>query len=167
MGIFSKIFGGQDALQTDARRVYSDLLAQSRMPEFYTLAGYEDNYDGRVEVLTLHMAALFFALRRFDDQGAKLSQAVFDEMKDDFEIALREEGLSDGGVKNRIKPIVAHFYTQVKCYTDVLDGDATAKDWPTPAARDYFTALNLAMVDKTLGQIAMVDLDFPPITKNS
>ena len=121
MGVFSGLFGRQDTAKRDARRVYNLVMKQSRQPVFFGQARFPDNYDGRIDVLTLHMGIVFEALRRHGEQGNRLAQALFDEMKDDFEIALREEGISDTGVAKRIKPMIQLFYTRVKAFTESFE----------------------------------------------
>lgn len=123
MGLFDKLMGRTLPERQDARRIYFRLLEQSRSPLFFGTGRVGDDYDGRIDMLTLHMAIMLFRLRREDEDGKLLSQALFDEMKDDFEIALREEGISDTGVKKRIKPMISHFYDRVKRYSEAFDSD--------------------------------------------
>ncbi len=120
MGLLSKFFGQSDAAKTDARRIYRIIMEQSRKAVFYGDGRISDNYDGRIDVLTLHMACILKALNQHGEQGSRLGQALFDEMKDDFEVALRELGISDTGVAKRIKPMISHFYARVKIYTEAL-----------------------------------------------
>jgi len=127
MGFFKKLFGREDAAATDARRIYSALMAQSRKPAFYGAARFADDYDGRIIVLTLHIAAILSNLNRFGENGERLGQALFDEMKDDFEIALREEALSDGSVKKRIQPMISLFYDRVKKFAEALNHTDSTK----------------------------------------
>ena len=121
MGLLKRLFGREDAATTDARRVYAKLMTQSRLPEFYGAGRFADSYDGRIDVLTLHIAAILSNLNRFGQNGERLGQALFDEMKDDFEIALREEALSDASVKKRIQPMISLFYDRVKKYAEALN----------------------------------------------
>ena len=120
MGILSQIFGKPDALQIDAQRLYRSLMQQSRRATFYGKGRIIDNYDGRIDVLTLHMACVLKALYASGPQGARLAQALFDEMKDDFEVALRELGIADTGVAKRMKPMISYFYARVKIYDAAL-----------------------------------------------
>jgi cytochrome b pre-mRNA-processing protein 3 len=176
MGFFSKLFSkvtGGDSAMRDARQIYERALAQSRQPAFYGQDRFADTYDGRIDVLTVHIAGLLSALNRFGEQGERLGQALFDVMKDDFEIALREEGLSDAGVAKRIKPMIGLFYTRVKRYaealrgeaaeaglteafTESLDGEAFAK----PMA-EYLQAFDGILAEKSLGEIAMARFHMP------
>ena len=123
MGLFDRLMGRNLPERRDGRKIYFRLLEQARSPEFFQAGGFVDDYDGRIDVITLHMAVLFERLRQDGEDGKLLNQAIFDEMKDDFEIALREEGIADTGVKRRIKPMIGHFYDRLKAYTDALHSD--------------------------------------------
>jgi len=118
--LLKQLFGRGDAATTDARRIYTQLMAQSRRAQFFGQERFADSYDGRIDVLTLHIAAILSNLNRFGQNGERLGQALFDEMKDDFEIALREEALSDASVKKRIQPMISLFYDRVKKYAEAL-----------------------------------------------
>jgi len=176
MSFLSRLFGRQDAAVTDARRIYTALMAQSRNPDFYGESRFADDYDGRIDVLTLHIAAVLSNLNRFGQNGQRLGQALFDEMKDDFEVALREEALSDASVKKRIQPMISLFYDRVKTYAEALHKDkpnestrsAFKETLPTEAApafianmSTYLLAFQNNLSGLTLGEIAMTSFEFP------
>lgn len=176
MGLLSKFFTRKSPQLRDAEAIYAKLLAQSRNPRFYGPGRVADNYDGRIDFLTLHIAPVLHVLRRHGKNGKALSQAIFDVMRDDFDIALREEGISDTGVSRRIKPMMQLFYTRLKSYTDALMGAS-----PEAALADTFKAellpdqdvafkLTLAryvktfhadILAKSLGDIAQANFEFP------
>ena len=181
MRFLKKLFGREDAAATDARRIYTALMAQSRKPDFYGEARFADDYDGRIDVLTLHIAAILSNLNRFGENGERLGQALFDEMKDDFEIALREEALSDGSVKKRIQPMISLFYDRVKKYAEALNqADPKAsvhmafsetlqadisevlaiKDFRSQIST-YLLAFDAGLSDLTIGDIALTNFEFP------
>lgn len=186
MGLLSKLFGTQDALTKDAQRIYRFVMVQSRKAVFYGTGRVSDNYDGRIDVLTLHMACILKALNHHGEQGTRLGQALFDEMKDDFEVALRELGISDTGVAKRIKPMISHFYARVKIYTEALlrgagpskvshdlsnafDSLAGIEDNPLDDAFkseivSYTQTFSEILQEKTLGQIALCEFEFPKFT---
>ncbi|WP_298912750.1 ubiquinol-cytochrome C chaperone family protein [uncultured Algimonas sp.] len=122
MGLFGRLMGRDLPERRDGRRIYFRLLEQARQPGFFGSGRFADDYDGRIDAISLHMAVLMERLRSEGEDGRLLTQAMFDEMKDDFEIALREEAIGDTGVKKRIKPMIGHFYDRLKTYTDALTG---------------------------------------------
>ena len=179
-GFFSRLFGGKDPAIKDAGRIYKKIMGQARQAEFYGEGKAPDNYDGRIDVLTLHIAAVLEALSQHGEQGERLSQAIFDVMRDDFEIAMREEGLSDTGIKRRIKPMMQLFYTRVKSYVEALksgraeaqlnetfdeglleEGDAMFKERLSSYTVEFSRHLNSI----SLGQIALAEFDIPAAPK--
>ena len=109
----------------DAGKIYQKIMGQSRLPAFYGEGLVADSYDGRMEVLCMHLAVVMNALTGQGENGAKLNQAIYDVMIDDFDVALREQGLSDTGVSRRIKPLAKMFYARAEMYWGALskDGD--------------------------------------------
>jgi len=182
MKVLKRLFGREDAAVTDARRVYAALMAQSRNPEFYGNSRFADDYDGRIDVLTLHISAILSALNKFGQNGERLGQALFDEMKDDFEIALREEALSDASVKKQIQPMISLFYDRVKKYAEALHEDTPVTSLEgafsdtlkgnedeaavSPYAKSiaaYLVAFDQNLSSLTLGQIALTEFEFPAV----
>ncbi len=107
--------------------IYRKVMNQSRQKEFYGEGRFIDSYDGRLDCLTLHMAALMDGSRYLDEQkhgdtvrASNFCQSLFDVMVKDFDTALREEGFTDSGVKRRIKPMVGRFYARLKQFTENL-----------------------------------------------
>lgn len=188
MKLLNRLFGREDAATIDARRIYAKLMAQSRNPKFYGEGRFADSYDGRIDVLTLHIAAVLSNLNRFGENGERLGQALFDEMKDDFEIALREEALSDASVKKRIQPMISLFYDRVKKYAEALHQDdpkaaldvvfsetlnmgGNAPDFSSDGYRSfkanissYLQMFDAKLADATLGQIALTEFSFPSLS---
>ena len=175
MGFLSQFFGTNNAAQKDAKRVYRAVMEQARKPIFYGKQCFPDNYDGRIDVLTLHIGIIFEALRLHGEQGNRLAQAIFDEMKDDFEVALREEGISDTGVAKRIKPMIQLFYTRVKTYTESFEsgefdkvagsiygeGEAKFSNEFTQHLDDYVKDMRGNLRSMSLGELAQVKFSFP------
>ena len=178
MGLFDKLMGRDLPERRDARRIYFRLLEQARSPEFFGAGRFPDDYDGRIDLITLHFAAMMERLNREGTDGELLRQALFDEMKDDFEIALREEGISDTGVKKRIKPMIGHFYDRLKAYTDAFDAAdsqaALAESFTErtegeggafeQALARYSNALRDSLSETTLKDIIARRFTFPDLT---
>jgi len=117
----SRILGSERAEIKDARKIYRKIMEKSRDRVFYAGGLCPDTTDGRMEILCLHLATVMFILRSHGKTGSQLSQALYDVMIDDFDVALREEGLSDTGVARRIKPMAKMFFTRSKSYADALE----------------------------------------------
>jgi len=170
---FTQLFGKKDAASEDARRIYKKLMIQARNPMFFGAGKVSDNYDGRIDLLTLHIAVILKALNNFGQHGERLSQAIYDVMRDDFEVAMREEGLSDTGIKRRIKPMMQLFFTRVKTYVEILEAESNfslvfSKGLLIDGDKDFATFMNSYTADfsrsiasKSLGEIALTDFSFP------
>ena len=167
LNVIKKLFSRNNSAVIDAKLMYSLLMKQSRKKMFYGSEKVRDNYDGRIDILTLHMAIVLRALRGHDINGKLLSQALFDVMRDDFEIAMREEGLSDTGIKRRIKPMMQLFYTRVKLYVEAFETgdpkllrDNFKKNYSIKSVKfpnkisEYAFAFNSHCASQSLGEIA-------------
>jgi cytochrome b pre-mRNA-processing protein 3 len=108
-------------VKDDAQRIYQKTMVQSRNECFYETGRVKDSYNGRMEILCFHLSVVLFYLRKFGDNGASLSQSIYDVMIDDFDVALREEGLSDTGVSRRIKPLAKMFFERAHSYAHSLE----------------------------------------------
>lgn len=177
-GILARIFGKEDTALGDAERIYRKLMKQSRKATFYGEGKVPDSYNGRIDLLTLHIAVVLKQLNELGEQGERLSQAIYDVMRDDFEIALREEGMSDTGVKRRIKPIMRLFFTRVKSYVEALKSESPTQaltetfktglltdgeaDFQKVLA-DYTLKFSKTCTPFTLGQIARTEFGFPSL----
>lgn len=191
MGFISRLFGREDVARKDAGRIYNAMMVQARRTEFYGEGKVPDNYDGRIDLLTLHLAIIIRALNTHGEQGKRLAQALYEVMRDDWDIALREEGMSDTGVMKRIKPMIRLFYTRIKAYTEGIDAGsiedslhngvmaplrpesenedddplalagAAHKAFVKPLS-DYAVEFSEGLGGKSLGEIALVQFDMPP-----
>ncbi len=172
--ITRRITGGARAEIKDAKRVYQIAMEQSRQPAFYGEDLCADTTNGRMEILCLHLSTIIYALRDHGDTGAKLTQALYDVMIDDFDVALREEGLADTGVKRRIKPLAKMFFARAKQYAEAFNeehsrigleaiinehicktGDNNTKFIA------YVQKFHANLANQSVGDIARGKLDFP------
>lgn len=176
MGLFSKLLGRNRPDMKDAARIYRYVMVQSRRPEFFGEGRFADNYDGRIDLLTFNLSIIMKHLRSFGENGQILSQSIFDTLRDDFEIALREEGLSDKGVAKRIKPMIRLFYDRLKAYDKALDDASLSQtlsnkldlEGATPftnALGVYGASFLSDLKAKTLGDIAKTKFTFPSLEK--
>ena len=113
-----------------AHRLYTEVMDQARQPGFFAEWGVPDSVDGRFDMLVLHAYLLLRRLGSVDGETAAaaraLSQAVFDLMFADMDQNLREMGVSDLAVGNKIRAMVEAFYGRVAAYDAALaeSGDA-------------------------------------------
>ncbi|MGB0907915.1 MAG: ubiquinol-cytochrome C chaperone family protein [Maricaulaceae bacterium] len=179
MGWLSKLLGRENPARRDAARIYSKLMDQSRNAAFYGDGRAPDSYDGRIDMLTLHLAPVMAAARTHGEQGELLSQELYEVMREDFDVALREEGLTDSSITHRIKPMIGLFYARLKSYTEALTGenkigeveavltagllkDAEPRHFVAPMAQ-YLRDFHAGLEGKPLGDLAMTQFDFPEL----
>ena len=174
MGLLSKLFGGNRADMSDAARIYAHVMKQSRRPEFFGDGRFADDYDGRIDLLALNLSLIMKRARDSGENGKILSQAIFDTLRDDFEVALREEGLSDKGVAKRIKPMVKLFFDRMKSYDEAVDAGALRQklaenlgqepDSPFAAQiSSYALSFFDGLKPLALGDIARAKFSFPKL----
>jgi len=129
MGFLQRIFSTGLGAKSPAKALYAKLMRQSRRPEFFGEGRFPDSYDGRLDLLTMHLCVLMANVQAKEraaniDTGKNnensLSQHIFDVMVNDLDTALREEGYTDTGVKRRIKPMIGFFYKRLKTLTESL-----------------------------------------------
>ncbi len=184
MGFLQRIFRPSMTHKSSAETIYAALMRQSRQPEFFGSERFPDTYDGRVDILTMHIAVFMDAVRTAEaregintgrNNEGSLSQAVFDVMVRDFDTALREEGYTDTGVKKRIKPIVGFFYKRLKTLTESL-GDpaallATVQDGAlkeespkfAQSVTTYLQSFQKELANKSFDDLANHRFSFPKI----
>jgi cytochrome b pre-mRNA-processing protein 3 len=100
--------------------IYGMIVTQTREPLFYRDFGVPDTVNGRFDLLVLH---LWIVLRRFKpvEDGAPLSQALFDRFCEDMDANLREMGVGDITVPKRMRAFGEAFYGRVAAYDLALD----------------------------------------------
>src|ERR1700757_504276 len=88
---------------------------QGREPSFYRDFGVPDTVNGRFDMLVLH---LWMVLRRLKpiEHGTDLSQALFDHFCNDRDKNLREMGVCDLTVPNRMQAFGEAFYGRAAAY---------------------------------------------------
>lgn len=113
---------GRARVRNAAHRLYTNLVAAARRPEFYLAGGVPDTVEGRFEMISLHVYLVLRRLRGGGEEARKLSQHLFDAMFDDMDRNLREMGTGDLGVGRKVKGLAKVFYGRVRAYDRALDG---------------------------------------------
>lgn len=108
--------------------IYGMIVAQARLPAFYTAYAVPDTVNGRFDMLVLH---LWLVLRRLRAEGrTELVQTLFDHFSSDLDANLREMGVGDLAVPRRMRRFGEAFYGRAQAY----DAAMTASD-PQALAR--------------------------------
>jgi len=97
--------------------LYRAIVAQARREEFYRLLGVPDSLEGRFDLIALHA---FLVLEPLSRRAPSLAQALFDHMFADFDVNLREMGVSDMTLGRRIKKLAESFMGRSAAYRQAL-----------------------------------------------
>jgi cytochrome b pre-mRNA-processing protein 3 len=112
--------------KTAASALYAAIVEQSRRPEYFSRMGVPDTVDGRFDILVLNAALPMRRLTSAGDKAAKVSQALFNLMFQDFDQSLREMGVGDIIVPKRIKEMGEAFYGRALAYDKALAANDSA-----------------------------------------
>jgi len=105
----------QDTIST----LYGTIVAQARLPCFYSEYGVADDINGRFDLLVMH---LVIVLNRLADEASlrDLGQALFDRFCRDMDHNLREIGVGDLSVPKEMQRIGEAFYGRARAYQAAL-----------------------------------------------
>jgi len=106
--------------------LYGAIVAQARLPIFYTDYGVPDTVNGRLDLIMLHLALLFERLSQGGKDDAELGQEVFDRFCRDVDDHLREEGISDLKVPKQMHRMAAAFFGRHGAYLSAIKSDDEA-----------------------------------------
>ncbi len=106
--------------QLAADDMYAAALSHSRMPDFYIRYGVPDSFDGRFEMLVLHIYLIFYKLRKHK-KYKDLSQCVFNRTFKDMELTLREIGVGDVGIPKHMKKMMYAFNGRMHAYRQAIE----------------------------------------------
>jgi len=121
-------FLGFNNFDPAAEPLYRAAVLEGRRELYYVdwpeSALVPDTVDGRFDMISL-MAALInrrigLVDRAHTEHAKTLAQDLFDVMFADMDTNLRELGVSDEGMKHKIKPMASAHLGRVKAYTDCL-----------------------------------------------
>ena len=134
-----------------AQALYAAAVAEGRRDIHFTAWGVPDTVDGRFDMISLVVALINrrigLAGREHAARIQELAQDLFDVMFADMDINLRELGVSDEGMKHRIKPMASAHLGRVKAYTDALaepDQAACIKALSAALTRNVYRAVENA-----------------------
>ena len=125
MSFFAKLFKSFSNRQSPvARKVYDQVISQSRQVVFYENDRVEDSVSGRFDMIVFHAFLLLHRLKREGETGKAFGQEVFDIFIEDMDRSLREMGVGYQAVPKRMKNMGEAFYGRIAAY----DSAAESKD---------------------------------------
>lgn len=107
--------------QIVGERLHDDLVAAIRQPVFYLRFGVPDTFEGRFDLLVLHVSVVLRHLGRQGAAGEAVAQRLVDTMFARFDVAMRELGVSDIGVPKRMKRLAQAFRGRTTAYHAALE----------------------------------------------
>ena len=122
MKILNEFFSFSTEKET-AHKLYGVIIEQARQPAFYRDVGVADTFDGRFDLIALHMILVIRRMKKDVEVTRKLSQALFDYMFDDIDLNLREMGIGDMGVVKRVNKMAKAFYGRLESYDSGISQD--------------------------------------------
>ncbi|MEX2036024.1 MAG: ubiquinol-cytochrome C chaperone family protein [Xanthobacteraceae bacterium] len=114
--MFGRLFRRDRVSDAIAAALYGAIVAQARNPVLYADFGTADTVDGRFEMVVLHTILVLERLHADGEAERAIGQAVFDLYCTDMDRSLRELGVSDLGVPQRMKKMTERFYGRAATY---------------------------------------------------
>jgi cytochrome b pre-mRNA-processing protein 3 len=102
--------------------LYGTIVAQARLPCFYSEYGVPDTVDGRFDLLILHLTLVIDRLAD-EPQLRELGQGLFDHFCADMDHSLREMGIGDLSVPKHMQRVGEAFYGRAQAYRAGLAHD--------------------------------------------
>ncbi|MGH1398295.1 MAG: ubiquinol-cytochrome C chaperone family protein [Alphaproteobacteria bacterium] len=105
-----------------ARDVYGVVAAHIREVAFYTDYGVPDTFDGRFDLMVLHVCLVMQGLRQSgDERSDEFNQGLFDAVFANMDQTLREMGIGDMGVPKRMRKMMKAFNGRMHAYAESLE----------------------------------------------
>ena len=112
----------------DLTPAYTAIMAQARKPDHYGAGAVPDSFDGRFDMLAIHVHLVLRRLRSDGVARDDIGQALFDMFFRDMDQAMREAGVGDLGVGKKIRKMAQAFYGRAAAYDEALGKAAPASD---------------------------------------
>ena len=113
------------ASKTLIEQLRGEIVAAARRPALYELLGAPDRFDGRFELLTLHVGLVLRQLVAIGGLGHDIAQDLVNDVFLHFDDTLREMALSDQLAEVLLQCVSARAgqpYDVADCHSPVLAG---------------------------------------------
>lgn len=139
--------------------LYRAIVAQGRLPVFYSDLCVPDSVDGRFDLITLHIFLSVRRLKREGEAAKDLAQDLSEIFFADMDLNLRELGASDIGVGRRVKRMIEGYYGRALAYEAALDGQGDRLE--EVLARNLYgtTEVSEAVLADLVAYVCAADLD--------
>ncbi|MFZ0426197.1 MAG: ubiquinol-cytochrome C chaperone family protein [Xanthobacteraceae bacterium] len=117
--------------------LYGAIVAQARVPAFYTSYKVADTVEGRFDLIVLHLVLLLARLERGEGAERGVGQELFDVFCRDLDANLREMGVGDLAVPKRMRRFGEAFYGRQAAYLAAL-GAPDQRELEMALARNIF-----------------------------
>ncbi|MGQ0673347.1 MAG: ubiquinol-cytochrome C chaperone family protein [Hyphomicrobium sp.] len=128
-------FSSKSDAASRAAELYGTVVAQARLPHFYSECGIADTPEGRYELIVLHLFLLADRLRLAEASagaGAEdIARRTLETFVVDMDDNLREMGVGDLSVPKKVKRAAAAFYERASAYREALDSPAAGDSEPS------------------------------------
>ena len=118
--------------------IYASAVNEARNPEYYATAGVPDTVEGRFDMITLMVSLALGRIGRISKGGDVLGQEIFDIMFADMDTNLREVGVSDEGMKYKIREMSGSFMGCMRTYGQLIESNAANDLWQDAISRNIF-----------------------------
>lgn len=149
--LFLRRFLRDEQLDSTAGVLYDRFAGQARQPDFYLSFGVPDTVDGRFEMVALHAYLVFRRLKGEGPEIHRLTQATYDIMFKQMDLALRELGAADLGVGKRIMHMTEALNGRIQAY-DRAVGDADDQVLQEALRRNLYGTVDVT--DQSLAAMA-------------
>ena len=118
--MFQRLLARNDP-QAKIRSLYGAIVAQARVPAFYSRYGVPDTVEGRFDMVLLHVYLVWRRLSKAGEPGEReAAQAVFDLFFQDMDESMRELGVGDLSVPRKVRAMGEAFYGRAGVYDAAL-----------------------------------------------
>ena len=112
----------------DLIAAYSAITRYARRADHYGAGAVPDSFDGRFDMMALHVHLVLRRLRSDGVARDDIGQELFDIFFRDMDQAMREAGVGDLGVGKKIRKMAQAYYGRAAAYDEALGKIAPADD---------------------------------------
>jgi cytochrome b pre-mRNA-processing protein 3 len=175
--VILSLFGKRPDRLAPVKTVFSRIVSASREPALFLDARVPDDFEGRFEMLALHVFLVLRRLRALPAPAADMAQDLVDATFAYLELGFRQGGVGDVSVPRKMKAIGRSFYGRLGAYEEAFaaeDPDALATalarnvsaEADSTALAAHARACDERLSGLDLAALLAADPLFPPFTSD-